>query len=117
MPRVAFTMRLKPGGLAGYRRWHDRIWPELVQELAASGIRDMTIFEDDPVLFLYSEVDDEGAWDRLWRTEVHGRWGELMAPLMAMRDDGTIDSVPLREVFHMEPATWQPTASNDRATR
>ena len=30
MIRRAFTMRLKPGGLEGYRARHDAIWPELV---------------------------------------------------------------------------------------
>ena len=38
MIRRAFTMRLKPGGLAQYKHWHDNIWPELVRELEASGI-------------------------------------------------------------------------------
>ncbi len=107
MIRTAFTMRLKPDGLAEYKRWHDAIWPEMVKELEASGIHNMTIFENDPVLFMYSEVSDEGAWDRLWHTETHDRWGELMSPLMAFRDDGIVDSTPLREVFHMEPATWE----------
>ena len=55
MIRTAFTMRLKPGGLADYTRWHDTIWPELVKELEVSGIYNMTIFENDPVLFLYSQ--------------------------------------------------------------
>jgi L-rhamnose mutarotase len=107
MIRTAFTMRLKPGGLAQYTHWHDNIWPELVKELDAAGIHNMTIFENDPVLFLFSEVEDEGAWDRLWHTPTHDRWSELMTPLMAFRDDGIVDSTPLREVFHMEPATWQ----------
>jgi len=107
MIRTAFTMRLKPGGLADYTRWHDTIWPELVKELEVSGIYNMTIFENDPVLFLYSEVADEGSWDRLWHTETHDRWSELMNQVMAFRDDGIVDSTPLREVFHMEPATWQ----------
>jgi L-rhamnose mutarotase len=114
MKRVAFTMRLKPGGLTEYRRLHDAIWPELVKELEASGIRSMTIFEHDPVLFLYSEVEDEGAWDRLWHTEVHDRWGELMNPLMAFRDDGIVDSTTVNEVFHIEPVGWQPTAGKGR---
>lgn len=106
MKRVAFTMRLKPGGLAEYRRHHNSIWPELVKELEAAGIRNMTIFEDDPVLFLYSEVEDEGSWERLWATETHERWGALMEPLMALRAGGSPDSTTLREVFHMEPASW-----------
>ena len=107
MIRVAFTMRLKPGGLAEYRRHHCSIWPELVAELERAGIRNMTIFENDPVLFLYSEVEDEGSWERLWSTETHERWGQLMEPLMALKDGGSHDSTTLREVFHVEPASWE----------
>jgi L-rhamnose mutarotase len=103
MIRKAFTMRLKPGGLAEYKRWHDEIWPELVDELAKSGIANMTIFENDPVLFLYSEISDPDAWDKLWHSEVHDRWAELMNPLMEFRDDGIVDSSEVREVFHIEP--------------
>jgi len=105
--RVAFTMRLKPGGLPQYRYWHDNIWPELVKELEASGIHNMTIFENDPVLFMYSEVEDIGTWDRLWHTETHDRWSELMSPLMAIGEDGIVESSTLREVFHMKPASWK----------
>ena len=53
------------------RSWHDNIWPELVAEIEESGIAKMTIFENDPVLFLYSEIADEDAWDRLWHTAIH----------------------------------------------
>ena len=115
MKRVAFTMRLKPGGLSEYRRLHDGIWPELVRELEAAGIRNMTIFEDDPVLFLYSEVEDESSWERLWSTDTHERWGALMAPLMALKDGGAPDSTTVREVFHIEPAGWQSPTEGGRS--
>ena len=115
MKRVAFTMRLRPGGLSEYRRLHDGIWPELVAELEAAGIRNMTIFENDPVLFLYSEVEDDEAWERLWATATHERWGELMAPLMALKDGGAPDSTTVREVFHIEPAGWQPSTEAGRS--
>ena len=62
MIRRAFTMRLKPGKLAEYKHFHDNVWPELAAEIEKSGIASMTIFENDPVLFLYSEIVDEGAW-------------------------------------------------------
>ena len=65
MIRRAFTMRLKPGGLAGYREHHDKIWQELVDEIARSGIAQITIFENDPALVLYSEIHDPDSWDRL----------------------------------------------------
>jgi len=102
MMRRAFTMRLKPGGLTEYKRHHDAIWQELVAEIERQGIAQITIFENDPVLFLYSEIKDPEAWDRLWHTEVHDRWGEIMNPLMEFNDQGIVDSTEVREVFHLE---------------
>ena len=103
MIRRAFTMRLQPGKLSEYKRFHDNVWPELVAEIEKSGIATMTIFENDPVLFLYSEIIDENAWDRLWRTKIHDKWSlEAMNPLMFFRDDGIVDSSTLREIFHLE---------------
>ena len=61
----------------------------------------ITIFERDPVLFLYSEIRDEEAWDRLWHTEIHDKWGEIMNPLMEFNDAGIVDSSELREVFNL----------------
>jgi L-rhamnose mutarotase len=101
--RRAFTMRLKPGALAQYKRHHDEIWPEMVAEIERSGIGSMTIFESDPVLFLYSEIRDEDAWNRLWSSETHDRWNELMMPLMDFDEDGVVASSDLREVFHLAP--------------
>jgi L-rhamnose mutarotase len=108
MIRRAFTMRLQPGGLAEYRRHHDAIWAELVAEIERQGIAQITIFENDPVLFLYSEITDEEAWDRLWHTEVHDRWGEIMNPLMEFGPDGIVASSELREVFHLRTAAGTP---------
>ena len=101
MIRRGFTMRLKPGGLAEYRRNHDAIWPELVAEIEKQGIAQITIFENDPVLFLYSEITDLEAWDRLWASEIHDKWAEVMNPLMEFRDDGIVDSTEVTEVFHL----------------
>jgi L-rhamnose mutarotase len=101
MIRRAFTMRLKPGGLSEYKQHHANIWSELVEEIERQGIAQITIFERDPVLFLYSEIKDEAAWDRLWRTEIHDKWGEIMNPLMEFNDEGIVDSSELREVFNL----------------
>lgn len=102
MIRRAFTMRLKPGKLAEYKAHHDNIWSELVAEIERQGIASMTIFEKDPQLFLYSEIRDEAAWDRLWASPIHDRWSELMNPLMEFRPDGIVESTQVREVFHLE---------------
>ena len=104
MIRRAFTMRLKPGGLAEYKRNHDDDLAGAGRRDRGQGIAQITIFERDPVLFLYSEIRDEEAWDRLWHTAIHDQWGEIMNPLMEFSDDGIVDSSELREVFHLETA-------------
>jgi L-rhamnose mutarotase len=81
---------------------HDAIWAEMIAELEKSGIADMTIFENDPVLVMYSVITDVEAWDRLWHSEVHDRWAVLMSPLMEFNSDGIVNSTELREVFHLE---------------
>ena len=101
MIKRAFTMKLKPGGLAEYKRHHDEIWPELVAEIERQGIAQITIFENDPVLFLYSEISDPDEWDRLWHSEIHDKWGEYMAPLMEFNAEGIVDSSEVREVFNL----------------
>lgn len=102
MIRKAFTLRLKPGSLPEYRKYHDNIWPELVAEIERSGIATITTFEADPVLFLYSEIHDEAAWDKLWHSKIHEAWAKLHEPLMMFRPDGIVESGELREIFHLE---------------
>jgi L-rhamnose mutarotase len=102
--RKAFALRLKPGALKQYVHWHDNIWPELQQEIAAQGIAEISLFLLDETVYLFSRVADEGAWDRLWASDVHKRWGELMSPLMHYRDDGIVDSREMREIWHFAPA-------------
>lgn len=102
MERRAFIMRLQPGSLATYKKHHDAIWDEMVAEIEKSGIAEITIFENDPVLVLYSVISDIEAWDRLWHSTVHDRWAVLMNPLMEFKDDGIVNSTELREVFHLE---------------
>src|SRR6185437_5784026 len=102
MIRRTFAMRLKPGALAEYKRRHDEIWPELVEEIKRCGIKSMTTVVDGSLLVLFSEIETEDAWDKLWHSDVHMRWGEVMEPLMAFGDDGIVESRTLDEVFHLE---------------
>lgn len=101
-------MRLKPGSFAEYKRFHDEIWPELVAEIERSGIGQITIFENDEHLFLYSEIHHAKAWDRLWNSKVHDRWGVHMEPLMQFNSKGKVDARQFREIFHLETGAGRP---------
>ena len=65
MIRNAFTMKLKPGYQAEYKRRHDAIWPELSQALADAGISDYSIFldEDSGTLFAVQKLTDNNTAD------------------------------------------------------
>ena len=101
MIRRAFTMRLKPGSFDQYKHHHDHIWPELVAEVERSGIASITTFRNGDNLFLVSEINDEAAWNRLWTSDVHRRWAEVMEPLMHLKSDGMVDAGELEEIFHL----------------
>ena len=104
MIRRAFTMQLKLGASAEYIRHHDGIpvnWPNLVEEIRNSGIAQITTFADGERLFLYSVITDEGAWDRLWTSETHRQWAELMQPLMNMDENSMVQAGDLKEIFHL----------------
>jgi L-rhamnose mutarotase len=106
MIRRAFTMKLKPGAFDEYVGHHNTIgerWPQLVDEINKSGIAQITTFRDGLNLFLYSEIEDEEAWDRLWNSEVHREWAVLMEPLMHLDENGIVDAGELEEIFHFEP--------------
>jgi len=102
--RRAFTLRLKPKQFARYKHYHDNIWPELAREIEACGIAQITTFADGLQLFLYSEIYDKKAWDKLWNSKIHDEWAKCMEPLMQFRPDGKVDAGPLREIFHLETA-------------
>ena len=105
MIRRAFTMRLKEGSFDEYKDHHDTIatkWPALVAEIEKCGIASISTFRSGNSLFLYSEIKDEGAWMRLWNSEVHRKWAELMEPLMFLTEDGIVDAGELTEIFHLE---------------
>ena len=101
--RKAFVLKLKPDALDQYTYWHDNIWQELRAEIERQGIAEISLFQIDDTIFLHSRINDPEAWTRLWDSEVHRRWGELMGPLMHYRDDGIVDSRELREIWHFTP--------------
>jgi L-rhamnose mutarotase len=74
----------------------------LVEEIERLGIARMTAFEADPVIFYYTEILDEGAWDRLWASEVHARWAEMFKSLIAFDDSAQIDARFMPEIFHLD---------------
>lgn len=104
MIRNAFTMQLKPGNEAEYRRRHDEIWPELVKELEDAGVSDYSIYLDPKTLtlFTFQKLKDHNRSDALAQNAIVKKWWAYMADLMETNPDDSPVTKPLTEVFHMD---------------
>jgi L-rhamnose mutarotase len=103
--RQSFAMTLKPAALPEYKRRHEQPWSELLDAIGDAGVSGFSIFDaGHGTLFLYSEVDDATAWEHAWATPVHERWGEEMAPLIAVDERGAPRVATLPEIFHFSRA-------------
>ena len=104
MEELAFTMQLKPGVEAEYKRRHDEIWPELATALTEAGVRDYSIFLDraSGILFAVQKRADGHTADQLPGLEIMKRWWAYMADLMVTNPDNSPVVKQLEKVFHMD---------------
>ena len=104
MRRAAFTMKLKPGFEAEYKKRHDEIWPKLVKELEDAGVSDYSIYLDPQtlVLFAFQKLKDHDTSDELPQTAIVKKWWKFMGDLMETNPDDSPVTIPLTEVFHMD---------------
>jgi len=104
MVRKAFRMSVNPGAEQEYERRHRPIWRELEDTLLAHGVVTYSIFLDPDTLdlFGYVEIEDEGRWAAIARTDVCQRWWRHMRNVMPANADSSPVSRDLREVFHVE---------------
>ncbi len=104
MKRAGFAMQLKPGNEAEYKRRHDEIWPELVAELEAAGVRDYLIYLDPRTHTLYAsqKLTEHNTSDQLPEKEIVKKWWAYMADLMETNPDNSPKVYDLEEMFYMD---------------
>jgi len=98
LDRRAWTMTLKPGNEALYKKRHDEIWPELQDMMQELGIKTFAIYRRGLTLFAYQERD-ASIPEPDTPPPIAWKWWESMAPLMETNDDTSPVTVPLEEVF------------------
>jgi L-rhamnose mutarotase len=102
--RQAYTMKLKPGCAAEYKKRHDELWPELATALRGAGVSDFSIFLDEPTLTLFAvrKLGDAAKFAQLPQLPIVRKWWDFMSPLMEVNADNSPVEHPLREVFHLD---------------
>jgi len=100
----AFTMQLKPGFEAEYKKRHDEIWPELSDLLHGAGVSDYSIFLDEKTLLLFGVLrrTDNHRMDDLPNHPLMKAWWAYMADIMETNPDNSPVAVDLKPVFYME---------------
>ena len=87
---------------AEYKRRHDEIWPEMLDLLRDSGLRNYNIFNVGDKLIEYYECDltaeEQAARPK---TEVKLRWDAYMSDILVYNPDGS--STALELMFDFNP--------------
>ena len=100
--RCGFVLHVRPERMDDYIAAHGAVWPEMLDALHASGVRNYTIFRSGASVFGYFEADDlEASGRHLAAQEVSTRWQDAMADLLDQRvPDGGPPA--LEQIFRLD---------------
>jgi L-rhamnose mutarotase len=82
--RFCLTLDLKddPALIAEYKRYHEKIWPEITQSIKDSGIADMEIYLLGTRMFMIMEVNESFSFESKTRADLANpkvqEWETLM---------------------------------------
>ncbi|SDG51364.1 L-rhamnose mutarotase [Klenkia brasiliensis] len=117
MPRVCFTLQVRPDRLSEYRARHAAVWPEMLCALRGAGWRDYQLFlRPDGLLVGTADVDDLArAQAAVAATEVSARWEAEMGPLFVPGTGDGGSKAPLDLVFDLDAqlAALDPTTPEE----
>lgn len=102
--RVCFQLQVRPELLDEYIARHTPVWPEMLEEIAAAGRRNYSLFlgEGGWLIGYYETDDDEAAQAYLAQSEVAARWEAEMGRFFTGLDGRPDQSAtPLTEVFNL----------------
>lgn len=104
MKRVAFSMKIKKGCGAEYKKRHDEIWPELEEVIRKAGISDYSIYLDEETLslFAFHKHDENNNFPDLAENPIVRKWWNYMADIMEVNPDNSPVVTSLKEVFHID---------------
>lgn len=82
--RICLTLDLKddPKLIADYKRYHERIWPEITRSIKDSGIEDMEIYLLGTRMFMIMDVNETFSFGRKAKADALNptvqEWEKLM---------------------------------------
>ena len=102
--RICFHLQIKPNRLDEYKRLHQEVWPDVLAELKAAGIRNYSLYLwEAGHEFGVLECDDWLEVQRiLGESPVMGKWEAFMTDYLATPVEPGRGLRVLEEVFRLE---------------
>jgi L-rhamnose mutarotase len=60
---LALDLKDSPELIAGYEKYHEKIWPEITESIRSAGILDMEIYRTGNRLFMIMETTDDFSFE------------------------------------------------------
>jgi L-rhamnose mutarotase len=98
MFHTAMVLKLRPGCLDEYRQAHDRIWPEIAQNMGEHEIS-MAIYHHRGALYIFAMAPSEAHWKRSREDPALDRWNRWMTEFLESNAAGGIDFEYPEQVF------------------
>lgn len=82
--RYCLTLDLKndPALISEYKRYHEKVWPEIIESIQASGIEEMEIYLLGARMFMIMEVNEKFSFEEKARADLTNakvqEWEQLM---------------------------------------
>jgi len=109
MPRHCLTLDLRndPAKIAEYKRYHEKIWPEVRDSLFAAGVKQMEIYLLGTHLFMVMDVASDFSFERKAAMDAANakvlEWEALMGNFQAVPEgaDPVRRWQPVEKVFDL----------------
>lgn len=107
MKRVASVIGLKPEHQSEYEELHRNVWPDVLEQIERSNIRNYSIYRYGNLLFSYFEYIGENYeldMQRMGEDEATQRWWAVCGPMQLPVDERKHGEwwATLPEVFHCD---------------
>jgi L-rhamnose mutarotase len=102
--RLCFTFEIYPGKADEYKKRHDEIWPELVEAIQDSGLKNYSLFRRGQQVVGYVEChpDVRTAFSKLGSYDVNARWAKWFEDVIVQLVDEDGNLFLLNEVWHLD---------------
>ena len=107
MERHGQLIGLDPQRFDDYKKYHEKIWPEIAQTIRECNIKNYSIFQFEDKLFAYFEYvgsDFESDMEKMAENKKTQEWWAIMEPMQRPVDNRKKGEwwAEMNEVFHQD---------------